>query len=454
MGAPLGTAAAPLVSGSRLLGSARDLQRAQLGTYARAMREHGAMARFRVGPPRLGFEFDAVFEPDGARSILSGVSTGYVKDAPVYHDFTRLFGEGLFTLNGEEWRRRRRILQPSFTRQRVQGYIPLMSGWAEELVRLLRDRRDDTGLPAAAVHYTLNVLGAALFGEDMASAGPVLHRAVPMINAEAARRGLAPVRLPPWLPTPAHRRTARAQQDLRSVVDGIVRGRGDRRGADDLLERLISARDPETGEGLSKQSIRDEALIFLGAGLDPPPNALAFTLYLLGGHEEAQQRVREEVRRVLGDRPPDAADLPALEYTTMVADEALRLYPPGHTLLRRATVPDKVCGHPVPAGRIMAVSVWGIHHNSKVWADPYDFRPERFDPAIAADRDTYAYLPFGGGSRTCIGKHLAHAQLVVAVATVVRALRIRAADREPPTVAGLTLMTGEPFRCAFEPLAD
>lgn len=416
------------------------------------MRAHGAIARLRVGPPRLGFDFDVVFEPDGARTILSGGSRGYIKDAPVYDEFTRLFGEGLFTLNGEDWQRRRRILQPLFTRQRVRDYVPLMSSWADDLIRLLGDTRDDTALPATAMHYTLNVLGATLFGKDMSSAGRVLQRAVPKINAEAAKRGLAPVRLPPWVPTPNHRRTARAQDELRSVVDGIVRSRDGDRGRDDLLDRLISARDSETGQGLTPLAIRNEALIFLGAGLDPPPNALAFALYLLGGHDHLQQRVRDEVAAVIGDAPVTADDLPQLTFTTMVVDEALRLYPPGHTLLRKATADDEVCGHRIPAGQIMAVSVWGLHRNPRVWSDPNEFLPERFDPAVTAERDPYAYLPFGGGPRTCIGMHLAHAQLVVAVASVVRALTVRAPNRCPPARAGLTLMTGEPFRCSFEPV--
>ena len=417
------------------------------------MQAHGAIARLRVGPPRLGFDFDAVFEPDGARAILSGGSRGYIKDAPVYHEFTRLFGEGLFTFNGDDWQRRRRILQPLFTRQRVQDYVPLMSSWSDDLVRLLGNTRDGTALPAAAMHYTLNVLGSTLFGEDMSSAGPVLQRAVPLINAEAAKRGLAPVRLPPWVPTPSHRRTARAQRELRSVVDDIVRSRDGDGGRDDLLERLISARDPETGQSLTPLAIRNEALIFLGAGLDPPPNALGFTLYLLGGHHQVQQRVRDEVAAVIGDAPVTADDLPHLRFTSMVVDEALRLYPLGHTLLRKATADDEVCGHRIPAGQIMAVSVWGLHRNPRVWSDPGEFRPERFDPAVSPERDPYAYLPFGGGPRTCIGMHLAHAQLVVAVASVVRTLTIRAPDRRPPARAGLTLMTGEPFRCSFEPVA-
>jgi cytochrome P450 len=436
-----------------VFGSARDLQRDQLGTYERAMRAHGDLARFRIGPPRLGFEFDAIFDPDGARHVLTETSAGYVKDAPVFREFKHLFGEGLFTFDGEPWRRRRRTLQPLFTKRRVRDYIPLMSSHAEELVSTLRDPEKNVRLPAATTEYTLNVLGSALFGADMASVAPVIEHAVPLLNAHGARRGLAPLRLPASLPTPASRRARRAQKDLRAFVERLMSARHGAEQPEDLLGRLMTATDPETGVGLDVEAIRDEAMIFLGAGLDPPPTALACTLYLLGGNQDVQERVRQEVQQTLGDRPVTADDLPALQYTAQVVDEALRLYPPGHTLLRRSTVTDDLHGYPIPPGRIVAVSIWGIHRNSKVWTDPHEFRPDRFSAARAAERDTYAYLPFGRGPRTCIGVHLAHAEFVVAVATVVRKLRITAPDRQPPVKAGLTLMTDEPFDCRFEPLA-
>lgn len=448
---------APFASGSLLLGSARDLQRDQLGTYERAMRTHGDLVRFRIGPPRLGFEFDAIFDPEGARHVLSGTSGGYVKDAPAFTEIRRAFGDGLATSEGERWRRHRRMLQPLFTKRRVAAYVPLMSGRAQRLAEALRAETADQGdadLHGEAMSYALDVLGGALFGEDLASAGPVIASAVPLLNEHAARRGLAPVRLPAAAPTPANRAAARARRDLRALVDRLVAKRQDRsQQADDLLGRLVEASDPETGTGLDADAIRDEAMIFLVAGHETAASALAFTLDLIGRHGAVQDRVRSEVQHVVGDRHPPADDVEALVYTGQVVDEALRLYPPAHTLPRRATTDDTLRGHPIPAGRIVAVSIWGIHRNPKVWTDPREFRPERFAPAVAADLDRYAYLPFGAGPRACIGVHFARAELVVAVATLVRSFRLRSADAEPRVAAGVTIGPRDRLGCAVEPLS-
>lgn len=446
---------APVVPGSLLFGSARALQRDQLGTYERAMHDYGDLVRFRIGPPRLGFEFDAIFDPEGARHVLSGASVGYVKDAPVFTEFRRIFGEGLASAEGQRWLRQRRTLQPLFTKRRVAAYVPLMDRRAQNLADLFGTDAaspDEPDLLAATLSYTLNVLGEALFGEDMATAGPIIAEAVPLLNQYAARRGLAPVRLPSSLPTPANRAAARAKRSLQELVDGLVQARSGGQQPDDFLGRLMEATDPDTGKGMAPDVIRDEVMIFLLAGHESTGTALAFTLYLLGCHEMVQDRVREEVGNALGDREPTAKDLEALPYTGQVVSEALRLYPPVHTLPRRATADDTLRGHPIPEGRIVAVSIWGIHRNAKVFEDPAEFRPERFEAAVVAERDRYAYLPFGAGPRACIGAHFALAELVIAVATVLRVFRIRSDRKAPRVTAGVTIGPRDRLRCTFESL--
>lgn len=444
----------PCVPGSLLFGSARDLQRDQLGTYERAMRAHGDVVRFRIGPPRLGFEFDAIFDPDGARHVLSSGSVGYVKDLPVFTEVRRFFGEGLATSEGERWRRHRRILQPLFTKRRVAAYVPIMSGRAQHLAdsfRAATAERGDADLYAATMPFALDAVGATLFGSDMADASSIVGHAVPLLNQHAARRGLSPVRVPASWPTPANRAARQAQQALSALVERLVRKRVGIQ-ADDLLGRLVEATDPETGEGMSTEDVRDEVLIFLVAGYETTASVLAFTLYLLGAHPEVQERARREVKEVIGERAPAADDVQALTYTTQVIDEALRLYPPLHTIPRRSAAADELHGHPIPAGHIVAVSTWGIHRNPKVWTDPHDFRPERFEAAAAAERDRYAFLAFGGGPRTCIGLHFARTELAVAVATLLTAFRIRSTSQEPDVTAAVTISPRDSMRCAFEPL--
>ncbi|MGI8806856.1 MAG: cytochrome P450 [Acidimicrobiales bacterium] len=244
----------------------------------------------------------------------------------------------------------------------------------------------------------------------------------------------------------ARRRSAARQ------ASGLSTGSEER---NDLLSLLLTATDPETGAGLDDIAVRDQALIFLLAGHETTGATLAFALHLLGRHPDVQQRVRDEVDQLAQRRPLEAADVDKLSYTAHVIEETMRLYPAGHTLVRRSTDDNVLAGHSVPPKRIVAVSVWAIHHNPAVWPDPYRFDPDRFERRKAAadgDREggqasRYAHLPFGGGPRSCIGQYLAMAEMVVAVATVVRAFVLEATLEEPPLDVGVSLLPGGRLPC-------
>jgi cytochrome P450 len=306
--------------------------------------------------------------------------------------------------------------------------------------------------------YALDALGRAVLGDDVGAARPVLREALPLLSAHAVRRGLAIVRLPPSLPTPANRRAQQTQARIYALVDELIaRRRSGQRSGDDLLSLLLAARDPEGGAGIDDRGVRDQALVFLLGGHETTGSALALTLQLLASHTDVQERVRAEVTSVLGDRPPTAEDIERLRYTAQVVDEALRMYPPGHTLVRTAVEDSRLLGHPVPKGRIVAISIWGIHHNASVWPDPERFDPDRFavsdtDGETSADQGRYAHLPFGGGPRACIGAHLAMTELVIAVAAVLRAYRMRAVLETPVLDVALTLRPRGALPCHMEAL--
>ena len=394
----------------------------------------------------MGFEFDTVFRPDAARQILATDAARYDKEVPAFEEFRWVMGNGLITSDGDLWRRDRRTVAPLFTRRRVATHVGTMASAAARLVSSwepVARVRGEVDLHDAGMHYALDVLGRTVFGADVERLVPVLRETVPLLSEFAARRALSALRVPASWPTPANRRAGRARRDLWGSVDELIGARraGSLDGGD-LLSLLLTARDPETGEALDDAAVRDQALTFLIAGHETTGTTLALTLHLLARHEADQQRVRDEAGTAVGDRPIGEQDIDKLAYTHQVINEAMRLYPSGHTIVRRAHDAAAVAGYGVPPGRIVAVSVWGIHHNAEVWADPERFDPSRFgarDAEAAGEPARYAHLPFGGGPRGCIGQHLATAELVVAVATLVRAFRLEATDVEPALEVGATL---------------
>jgi cytochrome P450 len=441
-GRPL--AAAPRPRGNRLLGFALELQRNQLRTYERAMRRYGDVVRLVVGPPGLRFELCCAFHPDGVQRVLAGAREGYSKQTPGYREIAAAIGRGLVTSEGQLWQRQRRLIQPLFTRKQIATYATLM---AEEAARAA-DRWDRAVGPRGTIdahsemmRLTLRVVGRAIFGADVDHASEVIRRTFPVLTRHTFRRAMAPVAPPAAWPTPGNLRAAGAQRALYALADDLIaRRRTAGLGGQDLLSRLLDARDPETGLAMEIQQVRDEALIFLLAGHETTSSALTFTLQLLGRHPDEQQRVADEVAAVLAGRRPTVDDVPALQRTAMVLKEAMRLYPPLYALARRAEREDEIGGHRIPAGSLLVVSQWATHRHPRIWDDPETFDPDRFTPEREAARHRYAYFPFGGGPRACLGSHFAIQEAQIALAVLLQRYRIRAPLAPIPLdTSGMTL---------------
>lgn len=435
----------PTIGGSLLFGAARDLRRDQLGAYRKALEDHGGqLCRFHLGPPKVGIEFDAVFTPDAARQVLATDNAHYDKEVPAFDEFRWVMGDGLITSDGDRWRRDRRTMAPLFTKRRIGSYVADMAVAADRVADSWTGC-DEVDVERAGRHYALDVLGRAVFGADVESLAGMLEEAIPLLSEFAARRALSVVRIPASWPAPANRKADAARQRLFRYVDDLV---GQRRAGSldggDLLTLLLTARDPETGDALDDRAVRDQALTFLVAGHETTGATLAFALHLLARHPAAQDRVRAEAASVAGDQPIGSDHVERLRYAAQVVDETMRLYPAGHTVVRHAHDPTLLGGHEAPAGRIVAVSVWGVHHNPDVWPDPYRFDPDRF---ASEPEDRYTHLPFGGGPRACIGQHLASAELVVALATLLRTYRLEADDVEPAVEVGATIRPPAPLLC-------
>jgi cytochrome P450 len=210
---------------------------------------------------------------------------------------------------------------------------------------------------------------------------------------------------------------------------------------------LLAARDPHTGAPLSGSEVRDQLLTFLLAGHETTSTALIFTMHLLGHHPDRQHRLQQELDTVLNGRRITAGDIGRLTYTTMAIKEAMRLYPPAHTLGRRTPTGDRISGYSIPPGATVILSPWVTHRRPDLWPQPGRFDPDRFNPGAVAGRHRYAYFPFAGGVRGCIGEHFAMTEAVVAAAALLGAFTLRTRSAPVPVTAGITLRPAGPVPC-------
>ncbi|WP_405837081.1 cytochrome P450 [Streptomyces platensis] len=453
--------AIPGPAGLPVLGSMLDLRRDSLSTFLRAQREHGDVVRLEAGPPGLRSVFHAVFAPEGVQQILASRAANFRKDHPLYEEVRQAFGNGLLTSQDADYLRQRRLVQPLFTKRRVDGYASAVTTEAATLADRWRTAGSGTvDLVPEMNRLALRTVSRILFGLDAEAAVDAIHRCAPVINAYVVRRAYVPVKIPREWPTPGNQRARAATDELNALCDRIVADRrasrdttGDADGAgEDLLSLLAAAGNDEDGS-LDATEVREQVLIFLLAGHETTATSLAFTLHLLARHPEEQTRVRDELDRVLGDRTPTAADLDRLPYLTQALKESMRLYPAAPVISRRAVAAAEIGGYRIPAGADVIVAPWVTHRDPELWPDPERFDPRRFDPEPEAARHRYAWFPFGGGPRACIGQHFSMLESVLALAVLLRAYELDAVDEEVPVSAGITLQATGPARVRLRPRA-
>jgi len=358
--------------------------------------------------------------PEHVRYVLQENNRNYRK-GDIVGKMKVVLGEGLFTSDGEFWRRQRRLAQPAFHRQRIQGFAELMTDAADKSLDTWRGRAlagEPIDVMAEMSALTLAVVGRALFGVDLSDRATAVGRNMLVALEELTRRALNPFALPLALPLPSHRRLQRATRELDRVVFEIIE---QRRASDgnqaDLLAMLMEARDADTGEGMTTQQLRDEVMTFVLAGHETTAVTLAWTFHLLSRNRDVEARVRAEVAEILAGRTPALEDLPRLLLLRRVIEESLRLYPPVGAIERMALAADEIDGYAIPPGASLFLSPYVTHRDPQTWPDPERFDPDRFLPEHAASRHRFAYFPFGAGPRLCIGNEFAlmEAQLILAM---------------------------------------
>jgi cytochrome P450 len=421
-----------------------------LDTGQEVIREAGGpITRIQFGPKWLFPPIVAVMSPNGMRDVL-GRSDASSERCIIHEEVRHMAGDSLFVLPNEQWRPRKRALQPVFTKQNVRNFGGHMSRAAQTFVDRWRDG-DEVDLDVECRRVAMRSLGRSVLGIDLNERSDAIAQHMHVASSYTADRALRPVRAPKWLPTPARRRARAAVASMRKVTDDMVRAcRADRARDAPLVQALLAARDPETGQLLSDEDISNDLLIFMLAGHDTTATALTYSLWVLGHHPQIQDRVAAEAAAI-GDRELSPDDVPRLGYTVQVLHEALRLCPPAAGVARLATCDIAVDGYRVEAGSLVAVGIYALHHDPTLWPNPTVFDPDRFGQENSKGRDRWQFIPFLGGGRPCIGEHFARLETTLALATIIRALEVRSIDSDFTCEVPFTTVAKGPIRAHVRP---
>ena len=447
------SATPPGPRGHLLLGSLREVQREPLELLRDGFRDHGDVVRYRFGTTRALL----LAHPDHIGHVLHDNHRNYDKHNVDYTMLRRLLGNGLLTSDGAFWHRQRRLMAPMFHRQRVAGFCNLMVNSTLEML----DRWDalaQSGEPfdvaVEMARLTLTIVAKSLFSADVSDDAETIGVALTEVNRQLGEFSLLDMF---WMiPTARKRRFRAAVGALDQVVGKIIE---QRRHAtfrnEDLLSMLLDAVDEETSKGMTPRQVRDEVLTLLLAGHETTANALAWTWYLLAQNPEAENKLHDEIASALGERAQGALDLPLLRYTRMVIEESMRLYPPAWAISRNTIGEDEIGGYRVRPRTNIIICSFVTHRHPAFWEEPERFDPERFSPARSEGRPNFAYLPFGGGPRICIGNGFAMTEAQLVLATVAQRYRLRLAPGHPVELHPLiTLRPRHGIRMTLHPADD
>jgi len=414
--------------GRPLFGNMLEFSRDVLRYYDEWSREYGDIVALQLGA------WPAVLlnNSDYAEYVLVRNHRNFIKFPLFFRHVRAIFGQGLLTSEGDFWHRQRRLAAPAFHAQRVAGYGDAMvqdtermlAGWQPSELR---------DVHADMMGLTLRIAAKTLFNtevdEDVADIGQTFNT----LAEEIAVRVRRPFLIPDFIPTPSNVRYVRGVRRVDQLVTTIIKERqaqgGDR---GDLLSMLMLARDDE-GQPMTERQLRDEVITLLLAGHETTALALSWTWYLLSQHRDVDAKLAAELREVLGGRAPAVSDLPRLRYTEQVVTEAMRLYPPAWGFGREALADCEIGGYAIRAGTTVIISPWVSHRDPRYFEEPLRFRPERWANDFAAKLPRFAYIPFGGGPRICIGNRFAMMEAVLILATVAQRFRVEW-QRDRPVV--------------------
>jgi cytochrome P450 len=435
----------PTHDGLPVIGNTHQLVREQGGLYEAAA-ARGDVVRLRL----LGMgDFYLVNDPDLVETVLTDRDR-FRKSTTSQEDLGDLLGRGLVLSEGDLWERQRQRIRPAFYMDRIADYADTMAAAA-------RAAADDwTGSPVVDVEdemkaLTLRILVRSIFGSELDYEERGIRETVERLQepGQPAKQPIARM-VPKWVPIPMWRRYTEGIAEMEAVIEEFVDSRrGEAAAHDDLISMLLTATD-EDGESMPEELVRDELMTFLFAGHETTATALTFAWFLLAQHQRVERTLVAELDEALDGRPPTFEELPDLEYTEQVLREAMRLYPPVPQIPRDTTGPVELGGYALPEGATVAACQWTVHRDGSNWAYPYEFRPERF--AGDDDRPRFAYFPFGGGPRRCIGKQFAMVEGKLILAALARRYHLElVSDPDVDLSVSITTRPLDPIEARVEP---
>ncbi|TNC63491.1 cytochrome P450 [Rubellimicrobium roseum] len=407
---PVGPPALPF------LGHVFDYSRDPLGFWTRTARHYGDIVPLNfAGWPGL-----LVSDVDAIEDILVRDHRSYIKHQLMWRHATALFGQGLLTSEGAFWQRQRRLAAPPFAGRQLLAYDAGIVGATSRMLEGWRDG-ETLDVHSRMMNLTLRIVANTLFDTELEGDVADLEQALDVLAAELEARFSRPFVIPDYVPLPGNRRYRRAIRTVEAVVTRMIAARRaegcEKR--NDLLSRLMAARD-ENGQPMSDTRLRDEAVTLLLAGHETTAVALSWTWYLIGQRPEVRARMTAEIDQAIGGRPATSGDLPNLGFTENVLMEAMRLYPPAWTIGRQSTKATVIGGHAYPAGTSVFISPWILHRDERHFDRADEFRPDRWSGDLAQRLPRFAYMPFGGGPRICIGQRFAMMEAMLILATMLQ----------------------------------
>lgn len=422
--------APPLAPRLPVVGHLFDFRRAPLH-FLRTMRErHGDIVDVALGP----LEVTLISHPDLIEDILVTRSKLWKKDRFLQTNLRPVLGDGLLSSEGDFWRKQRRLAQPAFHRDRIAAYAGIMVDHASRLARTWQDGQE-RDVHTDMMRLTLDIVAQTLFGAEVGDHAGDVAEAIEAVLAVVADPLEVFLPVLKRMPTPQRRRFARGVKRLDGIIYGVIEARrkagaDGAKQADDLLSMLLHAQD-EDGSQMSDKQLRDECLTLFLAGHETTAINLSWTWLLLSQHPAVKAKLQRELDAVLGERPPTFADVPALRTTSHIISESLRLCPPAWSLGREACEDVDVGGYRIPRGRQVWFCPWAIQRDPRWFDAPDAFRPERWDGDLAKRLPRFAYFPFGGGPRLCIGQAFAQLEAVLLLATLAQRFDVEVLPKPP-----------------------